>query len=83
MTLRQKCRFMRRTSSEVRSKKIAREASGEIMKMINREFRKIPSLKFLYEVSEDGRIFRNVKSKKQNKIHSARLERPTVAACEM
>ena len=33
-----------------------------------REFRKIPSLKFLYEVSEDGRIFRNVKSKKQNKI---------------
>lgn len=35
---------------------------------INREFRKIPSLKFLYEVSEDGRIFRNVKSKKQNKI---------------
>ena len=36
--------------------------------MSNREFRKIPSLKFLYEVSEDGRIFRNVKSKKQNKI---------------
>ena len=36
--------------------------------MSNREFRKIPSLNFLYEVSEDGRIFRNVKSKKQNKI---------------
>ena len=36
--------------------------------MTNREFRKIPSLKFLYEVSEDGRIFRNVKSKKQSKI---------------
>ena len=36
--------------------------------MTNREFRKIASLKFLYEVSEDGRIFRNVKSKKQNKI---------------
>lgn len=36
--------------------------------MTNREFRKIPSLKFFYEVSEDGRIFRNVKSKKQNKI---------------
>ena len=36
--------------------------------MANREFRKIPSLNFLYEVSEDGRIFRNVKSKKQNKI---------------
>lgn len=29
------------------------------------EFRKIPSLKFLYEVSEDGRIVRNVKSKHQ------------------
>lgn len=45
--------------------------------MPDREFRKIPSLKFLYEVSEDGRIFRNVKSKKQNKIivdyhHSAK-----------
>lgn len=36
--------------------------------MPDREFRKIPSLKFLYEVSEDGRIFRNVKSKKHNKI---------------
>lgn len=36
--------------------------------MSNREFRKIPSLNFLYEVSEDGRIFRNVKSKKQSKI---------------
>lgn len=36
--------------------------------MADREFRKIPSLKFLYEVSEDGRILRNVKSKKQNKI---------------
>lgn len=29
------------------------------------KFRKIPSLKFLYEVSEDGRIVRNVKSKHQ------------------
>ena len=29
------------------------------------EFRKIPSLYFLYEVSEDGRIVRNVKSKHQ------------------
>ena len=36
--------------------------------MTDREFRKIPSLQFLYEISEDGRIFRNVKSKKQNKI---------------
>ena len=34
----------------------------------NREFRKIPSLNFLYEVSEDGRSFRNVKSKKEKKI---------------
>ena len=28
------------------------------------EFRKIASLNFFYEVREDGRIFRNVKSKK-------------------
>jgi hypothetical protein len=34
----------------------------------NLEFRKIKSLNFLYEISEDGRIFRNVKSKKQRKI---------------
>ena len=34
----------------------------------NLEFRKIKSLNYLYEVSEDGKIFRNVKSKKQNKI---------------
>ena len=34
----------------------------------NLEFRKIPSLKFLYEVNENGTIFRNVKSKKQLKI---------------
>ena len=39
-----------------------------LFKISNREFRKIPSLNFLYEVSEDGKIFRNVKSKKQNKI---------------
>ena len=32
------------------------------------EFRKIPSLDFLYEVNGNGTIFRNVKSKKQNKI---------------
>ena len=31
----------------------------------NLEFRKIPSLNYLYEISEDGRIMRNVKSKKQ------------------
>ncbi len=34
----------------------------------NLEFRKIPSLDFLYEVNENGTIFRNVKSKKQSKI---------------
>ena len=32
--------------------------------MTNREFRKIKSLNFLYEVSEDGRIVRNSRSKK-------------------
>lgn len=31
----------------------------------NLEFRKIPSLKYLYEISEDGHVLRNVKSKKQ------------------
>lgn len=30
----------------------------------NLEFRKVPSLRFLYEVSKDGRFLRNVKSKK-------------------
>lgn len=30
----------------------------------NLEFRKVPSLKFLYEISQDGRFLRNVKSKK-------------------
>ena len=34
----------------------------------NIEFRKIKSLNFLYEVNENGTIFRNVKSKKQSKI---------------
>lgn len=34
----------------------------------NLEFRKIPSLQFLYEVNENGTIFRNTKSKKQLKI---------------
>lgn len=34
----------------------------------NREFRKIKSLDFLYEVNDNGTIFRNVKSKKQRKI---------------
>jgi len=34
----------------------------------NPEFRKIPSLKFLYEINSNGTIIRNVKSKKQLKI---------------
>lgn len=34
------------------------------MNKSNLEFRKIPSLKFLYEISEDGRYLRNIKSKK-------------------
>lgn len=34
----------------------------------NLEFRKVKSLKFLYEINENGTIFRNVKSKKQLKI---------------
>ena len=34
----------------------------------NLEMRKIPSLNFLYEVNENGTIFRNVKSKKQYRI---------------
>lgn len=38
------------------------------IKNSNLEFRKIPSLDFLYEINENGTIFRNVKSKKQNKI---------------
>lgn len=33
----------------------------------NLETRKIPSLYFLYEVSKDGRIVRNVKSKRKLK----------------
>lgn len=38
------------------------------MQNANLEFRKIPSLQFLYEVNENGTVFRNVKSKKQNLI---------------
>lgn len=34
----------------------------------NLEFRKIKSTSYLYEINENGTIFRNVKSKKQNKI---------------
>lgn len=38
------------------------------IKNSNLEFRKIKSLNFLYEINENGTIFRNIKSKKQNKI---------------
>lgn len=38
------------------------------MKNSNREFRKIKSLDFLYEINSNGTIFRNVKSKKQSRI---------------
>ena len=38
------------------------------VKNSNLEFRKIKSFDFLYEINENGTIFRNVKSKKQNKI---------------
>lgn len=38
------------------------------IKNSNLEFRKIKSLNFLYEINENGTIFRNVKSKKQSKI---------------
>ena len=34
----------------------------------NLEFRKIKSLKFLYEINENGTILRNVKSKKHIKM---------------
>lgn len=40
-------------------------------KNLNLEMRKIPSLQFLYEISEDGRVFRNVKSKKQLRQHKS------------
>lgn len=36
-------------------------------KKTNREFRKIPSLDYLYEVNEDGTVIRNVKSKRNLK----------------
>lgn len=40
----------------------------QIIANSNLEFRKIKSLKYLYEVNSNGTIFRNVKSKKQLKI---------------
>lgn len=49
----------------------SKNAKGGIkgaMNNSNLEFRKIPSLDFLYEVNSNGTILRNVKSKKQSKI---------------
>lgn len=40
----------------------------------NLEFRKIPSLNFLYEIRRDGRVFRNAKSKKQYRIEKVKGE---------
>lgn len=40
----------------------------EMQNEANLEFRKIPSLFFFYEISEDGSIVRNVKSKRHTKI---------------
>lgn len=39
-----------------------------MQKEANLEFRKVPSLEFLYEVREDGKVLRNVKSKRHLKI---------------
>lgn len=48
------------------------------MQKANLEFRKIPSLQFLYEVNGDGTIIRNVKSKKPlkcfKKCHNSKTE---------
>lgn len=48
------------------------------MQSANLEFRKIPSLQFLYEVNGDGTIIRNVKSKKHlkcfKKSHNSKTE---------
>lgn len=49
-------------------KKLFRGYQGIVKKSLNREFRKVPSLQFLYEVNGDGTILRNVKSKKHIKI---------------
>ena len=35
---------------------------------LNLEFRKIPSLQFLYEVNSNGTVIRNVKSKRHLKL---------------
>ena len=42
-------------------------------KFANLEFRKVPSLKYLYEISEDGRYVRNVKSKKYRMVSAGKV----------
>ena len=48
------------------------------MQNANLEFRKIPSLQFLYEVNGDGTVIRNVKSKRHlkcfKKSHNSKTE---------
>lgn len=48
---------------------------------LNREFRKIPSLQFLYEVNDNGTIIRNVKSKRHLKIFKNRHNSPNDYLC--
>lgn len=47
----------------------------------NREFRKIPSLEFLYEVNSDGTVIRNVKSKRKLKCFKQRHNSNTEYWC--
>ena len=44
------------------------------MSTSNLEFRKIPSLKFLYEVNSNGTVIRNVKSKRHLKCFIERRQ---------
>lgn len=46
-----------------------REYISNLESVSKLEFRKVKSLDFLYEVSEDGRFIRNVKSKKYLKVY--------------
>ena len=46
-----------------------KEVHGMSKTKTNREFRKVPSLMFFYEISEDGRFLRNIKSKKYLKAN--------------
>lgn len=48
---------------------------------LNLEFRKIPSLQFLYEVNGDGSVIRNVKSKRHLKLFKRSHNSPTEYWC--